>query len=32
MKDRGGFTWLRDTVSSRELRGIFTAGLTRPSN
>jgi 2-methylisocitrate lyase-like PEP mutase family enzyme len=23
MKDRGGFTWLRDTVSSRELRGIF---------
>ena len=25
MKERGGFTWLRDTVPSRELRAIFTA-------
>jgi 2-methylisocitrate lyase-like PEP mutase family enzyme len=25
MKERGGFTWLRDTVSSRELRAVFTA-------
>ena len=24
MKERGGFTWLRDTVPSRELRAIFT--------
>ena len=25
MKDRGGFTWIRDTVPTRELRAIFTA-------
>jgi len=25
MKERGGFTWLRDAVPSRELRAIFTA-------
>lgn len=25
MKERGGFTWLRNTVPSRELRAIFTA-------
>jgi 2-methylisocitrate lyase-like PEP mutase family enzyme len=25
MKERGGFTWLRDTVPSRELRAVFTA-------
>ncbi len=29
MKDRGGFTWVRDTVPSRELRSIFTAPLPR---
>lgn len=25
MEDRGGFTWMRDTVPTRELRAIFTA-------
>jgi 2-methylisocitrate lyase-like PEP mutase family enzyme len=25
MRDAGGFTWLRQTVSSRELRAVFTA-------
>ncbi|MBI2467799.1 MAG: isocitrate lyase/phosphoenolpyruvate mutase family protein [Candidatus Rokubacteria bacterium] len=24
MKDRGGFTWVRDTVPSRELKAVFT--------
>ena len=24
MKDRGGFTWVRDTVPSKELKTIFT--------
>jgi hypothetical protein len=23
MADKGGFTWMRDTVSSRELKPIF---------
>ena len=32
MKDRGGFTWLRDTVPNRQLRSIFTTSPTRPSN
>lgn len=26
MQDRGGFTWLREAISSRELRAIFAAG------
>ena len=27
LKDRGGFTWLRDAVPSKELRAIFTTKL-----
>jgi 2-methylisocitrate lyase-like PEP mutase family enzyme len=29
MRERGGFTWLRDTVPSRELRAVFTRGGPR---
>jgi len=29
MKDKGGFTWLRDTVPSKELRAVFTSGGER---
>ncbi|MCI0346278.1 MAG: isocitrate lyase/phosphoenolpyruvate mutase family protein [Chloroflexi bacterium] len=32
MKDAGGFTWLRDTLPSRELRAIFTATPGLPSS
>src|SRR5262249_36780972 len=31
MKDRGGFTWLRETIPSRELRAVFTTSPTRLS-
>jgi 2-methylisocitrate lyase-like PEP mutase family enzyme len=30
MKDGGGFTWLRDTVASRELRALFAKGRPGP--
>ena len=29
MRERGGFTWVRDTVPSRELRPLFEAGAAR---
>ncbi len=29
MKDQGGFTWLRNTVPSKELKAVFTSGTQR---
>jgi 2-methylisocitrate lyase-like PEP mutase family enzyme len=29
MKERGGFTWVRDTMPSRELRALFEQGAAR---
>jgi 2-methylisocitrate lyase-like PEP mutase family enzyme len=32
MKERGGFTWMRDTMTSRELRALFEQGAPSPGS